>query len=76
MKIKTAVGESGTKNSQRSSGQVALESRASAKGGCTCTNCWEVEPLAELREKMLTGMSAAKKVVAVDTAKESNVAVD
>ena len=74
--MKTAVGWSGTKNNRRPPGEVALQSRASAKGGCTCTNCWEVEPLAELREKMLTGMSAAKKVVAVDTAKESNIAVD
>ena len=63
-------------SSRHPPGQVGLASRASAKGGCTCTNCWEVEPLAEFREKMQIEVNAAEKVAAVGTTAESNIIMD
>ena len=49
-----------------------MQSRAPAKGGCTCTNCWEVEPLAGFREKMFIEAGAAENVAVVDTARKFN----
>ena len=74
--IRTAAGQSGTKNSRQSPGQAALQCRGAAKGGCTCTSCWEVEPLAGFRKKVPYEMSAVEKVAALNMTEEINVTVD